>query len=137
MFRRLWQVLVIFALANLSALGQQQQVLILHDGNSPSAWIGAMHAKMLANLLRHFQLGSEIATVNDYQRGAVSNYRATFYLGTVYNNPLPSRFLQDTLSTTNPVCWFKYNLWQLSSAPAYSNQFKARFGFQFNYMDDS
>src|SRR5207248_374988 len=54
-----------------------------------------------------------------------------------YNNPLPSAFLQDVMATSKPVCWFKYNLWNLGNASSFGMQFETKFGFGFEYMDSS
>ena len=93
-------------------------VLILHDASGPYGWIGGLHARMMANLLGHFKLSYRIVPVESYRAGDVKNAIATFYLGTTYDNPLPPALLRDTRNTSRPMCWFKYNLWQLASAPA-------------------
>jgi len=59
-------------------------------------------------------------------------YSATFYLGSSYrcgNTPLPQAFLSDVMSSTNPICWFKYNIWHLAWCQQAS--FQAKFGFGF------
>ena len=106
-------------------------VLVLYDSTSSYGWIGGLYARMLANLLGHFPLlPYEIMPVEDYRAGDVNRARATFYFGSVYENPLPAAFRQDVLSTTNRVCWFKYNLWQLAGPT-----FEAKTGFRFNWLD--
>ena len=65
------------------------------------------------NLATHF--GTVTAEpVVDYVQGQVNDYTATIYLGSTYNEPLPSSFLNDVLSTTHPVIWAGDNVWQLS-----------------------
>ena len=65
------------------------------------------------NLASHF--GTVTAEpVVDYVQGQVNDYTATIYLGSTYNEPLPSSFLNDVLSTTHPVIWAGDNVWQLS-----------------------
>ena len=105
--------------------------LILYDSSGTYGWIGGLHAKMLANLLGHFPLlPYEIMPVENYRSNDVNLARATFYLGSVYDNPLPESFKQDVLNTTNRVCWFRYNLWQIGGA-----NFEAKTGFRFNWLD--
>jgi uncharacterized protein YdaL len=58
----------------------------------------------------------------------MENFRATFYIGNVFDNSLPIAFQQDVLKTERQVCWFKYNLWQL---PGF---FQTRFGFRANQI---
>src|SRR5258706_10290618 len=46
-------------------------VLILHDSSGPFGWIGGIHARMLANLIGHFDLPYQIVPVECYQPGAI------------------------------------------------------------------
>ena len=110
-------------------------VLILHDSAGAFGWVGGVHARMLANLLGHFDLPYRIVAAESYPTGAIAQARAVFYLGTTYDNPLPDRLQQDILSTAVPVCWFKYNLWRLGAGPG--SAFAGRFGFQFDALDSS
>ena len=112
-------------------------VLILYDASGPYGWIGGIHARMLANLLGHFQLDYGMMPVETYRPGFIGASRATFYLGSVFNNPLPPSFLRDVLSTDKPVCWFKYNLWQVARDSSFGPQFEKRSGFRFDFMDSS
>src|SRR5438552_23314 len=112
-----------------------ESVLILHDSSGPFGWIGGLHARMLANLLGHFNLPFQIMPVENYPGGALRQARAAFYIGSTYNNALPSAFKQDALTTTNPVCWFKYNLWQISGGTPFT--FETKNGFHFDYLDQA
>src|SRR5436190_16251867 len=140
-FLRHWKLVIghLFLLLTLAipAHAASPDALILYDSNSPSPWIGPLHGKMLANLLGHFPLSSKLEPVEQYRAGQIANHRVAFYFGTAFNNQLPRTFLQDALSATSTICWFKYNLWQVSSAAAYSNQFRIKFGFRFDYMADA
>jgi uncharacterized protein YdaL len=111
---------------------QQPPVLIAYDSSGPYGWIGEIHARELGNLLGHFGLSYVRKPIEQYVAGELSNYRAAFYLGNVWNNTLPVSFIQNVLTTDKTVCWFKYNLWQLPSS-----QFDSRFGFHFYWMDPS
>jgi uncharacterized protein YdaL len=104
----------------------------MYDASGPYGWIGEIHARELCNLLGHFSLTYVRKPVEQYTAGELNKYQVTFYLGNVWNNPLPISFIQDVLATNKTVCWFKYNLWQLPSA-----QFDPRFGFHFYWMDPS
>jgi uncharacterized protein YdaL len=112
-------------------------LLILHDSGGSFGWMGRLYATMLANLLGHFPLPSRIEPVETYQAGDVDRHRGTFYFGTVFDSPLPAVFLRDVMATSRPVCWFKYNLWQLSGAAASGAEFEAQFGFRFEFLDGS
>jgi len=110
-------------------------VLILHDSTGPFGWIGGIHARMLANLIGHFDLPLRVLPVEDYESGDIADARAVFYLGGTFGNPLPESFKNDVLATTKPVCWFKYNLWQVGATSP--GEFQTRFGFRFDYMDQA
>jgi uncharacterized protein YdaL len=68
--------------------------------------------------------------VQQYTAGAVNNYTATFYMGALYDHQVPAAFLQDAVTTTKTVVWFKYNIWQLAWNSTYN--FTAAKGIQFN-----
>jgi uncharacterized protein YdaL len=117
-------------------------VLILYDSgtNTPNAsvgWIGDLHAKFLANLLGHFDLNYTIEPVENYQAGQISNSYATFYLGLIYNNTLPTAFTNDVTTATNPVCWFKYNMWQVSGNIYFPQPLDSHIGFRFLSLDET
>lgn len=79
----------------------------------------------------------------------INNYDATFYLGSYYDNLNPNdaynaqdptrqaskkAFLDDVMTTTKTVVWFKYNLWQLAWDGTYNPTFGAKFGFSFRQL---
>jgi len=113
--------------------------LILYDSAPPYGWVGELHALHIANLLGHFPLESTIEPVEDYSAGEIEDYAVTFYIGDVYDNPLPEAFLSDVMATEKVVCWFKYNLWQIAWDEDYywDPTFTFRYGFQFGGMDAS
>jgi uncharacterized protein YdaL len=107
--------------------------LILHDSAGGWGWLGTVHARSLANLLGHFSVPCTISPVEEYTAGQIEHYRTIFYLGVVYDNPLPAAFLQDVMRTTRTICWFRYNLWRIAwdERRYYAPAFEARFGFRF------
>ena len=106
-------------------------VLVLYDASGTYGWIGGLYTRLLGNLLGHFPLlPYEIMPVENYRSNDVNLARATFYLGSVYDNALPEAFKQDVLATTNTICWFKYNPWQIGGT-----NFEAKTGFRFNWLD--
>jgi uncharacterized protein YdaL len=89
--------------------------LVLYDTTNTYGWLGELYAIGAGNLATHF--GTVTAEpVVDYQQGQVNDYTATIYLGSTYNEPIPSTFLNDVLTTTKPVVWVGDNIWQLSGA---------------------
>ena len=111
--------------------------LVLYDSQGEWGWLGDLYSQQLANLLGHFPLDVVILPVESYTPGELDQYAVTFYLGSVYGNPLPPGFLDDVLNSVTPVCWFKYNIWQLAwdewgwHNPAFVDQY----GFRFLKLD--
>src|SRR5437762_8514212 len=143
-FLKSWMasLLLLRAVAGLSesppspaAPASSEWALTFYDSSGVYGWIGGVHARMLANLLGHFQLDYRIVPVESYRPGSIAHARATFYFGTAFDNPLPASFLHDVMSTDKPVCWFRYNLWQIGRDSIFGSQFERRTGFRFDFMD--
>ena len=115
------------------------RALILYDSASSYGWLGELHALQVANLLGHFPVEWTIEPVEGYVAGEVADYSVMFYLGTVFDNPLPPAFLSDVMTTDRVVCWFEHNLWQIAwnEARFWDPAFTARYGFQFAGVDES
>lgn len=108
--------------------GKAGRVLVVHDSTGQWGWVGQVYGRQILNLLGHFDgIQYDMMAVEQYRKGTVNDYRAMFYLGSVWNNGLPAAFTQDVLSTAKTVVWFKYNLWQVSG---HAN----KLGFQMQYM---
>jgi uncharacterized protein YdaL len=106
--------------------------LILYDSTpGPYSKLGHAYAIMLRNLLGHFKTQVDFLPVENYVSGTVTPYQFIFYLGSLYDNPIPSAFLADVAQ--NPlktVVWFKYNLWQFTGHLGAAN-FASQYGFNF------
>lgn len=104
--------------------------LVLYDTTNTWGWLGELYAMAGGNLASHFgQVTAE--PVVDYVSGQVNNYTATIYLGSSYNEPIPVDFLNDVLSTAQPVIWAADNIWQLSGSEgsAADTAFKSVYGW--------
>jgi uncharacterized protein YdaL len=106
--------------------------VILYDSTAgPYSKLGHAYAIMLRNLLGHFKSQVDFLPVENYVSGAVTPYQFVFYLGSLYDNPLPSAFLTDMAQNpSKTVVWFKYNLWQLTGHLGAAN-FASQYGFNF------
>src|ERR1700756_1014275 len=124
-FMQFWVVEPAYAQATTA------KTLVLYDNpsNDPYSKLGLICAIMLRNLLGLFNTTVDIVPVQNYASGQINGHDATFYIGDYYNNPLPAAFMNDVMSTTKTVVWFKYNLWQIAWNTAYP--FTQRFGFSF------
>ena len=104
--------------------------LVLYDSTGTWGWIGELNAMAAGNLASHFgKITAE--PVVDYQAGQISQYTATIYIGSTYNEPLPTVFLNDVLGTTHPVVWAGQNIWQLSGKTNSSanSAFQTKYGW--------
>ncbi|AGP35385.1 hypothetical protein SCE1572_13145 [Sorangium cellulosum So0157-2] len=102
------------------------RALVLYDQAGDWAWLGQFYAVAAGNLASHFG-GWDPMPVSSYQAGDMNAYSAVIYVGSTYDEPLPSAFLDDVLLEKTPVVWLNHNIWQLSSRVA---DFPARYGFQ-------
>jgi uncharacterized protein YdaL len=107
--------------------------LILYDTGTPQyAKLGITYAIMVRNLLGHFGMGADIVPVENYTTGKIESYPVTFYLGSNYNDPIPTTFFSDIVKTKKTIVWFKYNLWEIAWATTYN--FSTKFGFNFTSL---
>src|SRR5713101_1596473 len=100
-------ILLLLAACQTSLVGAGKprptdDVLILYDSSGQYGWVGEMNARFLVNLLGHFPQTYQMTPVERYVSGDALRFRATFYFGNDYNNPLPMTFLQDVMATTKP-----------------------------------
>jgi uncharacterized protein YdaL len=101
-------------LANSLAATASARTLVLYDTTGPWGWLGEMYATMTANLASQF--GTWTAKpVSAYAAGDVNQYTATVYVGSTYDEPLPTAFLDDVVTTSRPVIWMYDNIWQLTA----------------------
>ena len=112
------------------------KTLVLYDSTGAYAFIGEEYGIGAANLSSHF--GSWTAEpVVSYTSGQINNYTAVIYLGSTYDEPIPTAFLDDVLATTKPVMWSYDNIWQLGNRNP--TQFVSRYGWDAtqSYFDAS
>ena len=104
--------------------------LVLYDSTNTWGYLGQLYGIAAGNLASHF--GKVTAEpVANYVAGQMSNYTATIYIGSTYNEPLPLAFLNDVLSSTHPVIWAADNIWQLTGTEgsAADQAFMAKYGW--------
>ncbi|HWX10127.1 MAG TPA: hypothetical protein VNY33_09115, partial [Gaiellaceae bacterium] len=75
--------------------------LVLYDSTGPYGWLGELYAIAAGNLASHFGPWKS-EPVAAYQAGQISQYTATIYLGSTYDEPLPTAFLDDVYNATHP-----------------------------------
>ncbi|MEO5813355.1 MAG: polysaccharide deacetylase family protein [Rhodanobacter sp.] len=110
-----------------------QNTLVLYDSSGPWGWLGEAYGVMAGNLVSH---GSKYAlhSAADYVAGELGDYTGLIYVGSTYDEPLPTALLDDVLATTKPVLWMNDNIWQLT---ARASDFAGQYGFTPMFFDFS
>ena len=94
-------------------------VLILYDTTGEYGYLGELYAIQTANLVSHFEQWSA-APVIDYRKEEYKKYKAVIYIGSTYDEPIPSSFLDDAKSITTAgsrqILWIDYNLWKMRNS---------------------
>ncbi|WP_239336197.1 DUF2334 domain-containing protein, partial [Frankia sp. CiP3] len=107
--------------------------LVLYDTTGQWGWLGEQYAIQTANLVSHF--GTWRAhPVAAYTAGEMAGYAAVVYIGSTYDEQVPTAFLTDVLAGTRPVVWMYDNIWQLT---AQSPAFTATYGWNWSQFDVS
>lgn len=109
------------------------KTLVLHDASGEWGWLGEKYAVAAGNLTSHF--GSWTAKpVSMYTAGEMANYNAVIYLGSSWDEPIPTAFLDDTLAQKSTVVWANWNIWQLTNR---AQDFAGTYGWKDGYIDNS
>lgn len=83
--------------------------------SSPYRDGGSFHAIMLKNLLGQYDNVQVVSKpISQYVAGDAASSLRTFYIGTVFDEKIPTSFLQDVTAGA-PVSWIGYNIWELGS----------------------
>ena len=117
--------------AHAQAQGKAPSVLIVYDAPAglSDEKLGFAYAIMVQNLLGHFDAEVTLAPVQKYIAGGVDSHDVTFYLGSIYDAPVPPVFIKDVSQTKKTVVWMKHNIWQMAWNP--SMNFTAKTGLKF------
>jgi len=107
--------------------------LVLYDTTGQFGWLGELYGIMTANLASHFGSWTAMPVVS-YQTGQLKQYTAAIYIGSTYDEPLPTAFLDDVFGTTTPIIWIYNNIWQLTNR--YPNFFST-YGWIWSAFDNS
>ncbi len=121
------------AFAGAPGANANQNTLVLYDSTGTWGWLGEAYGVMAAHLASHGSKYTLLPAVN-YVAGQLSGYTGLIYVGSTYDEPLPTALLDDVLATTKPVLWLNDNIWQLA---ARSPDFAAQYGFTPMFFDFS
>jgi uncharacterized protein YdaL len=109
------------------------RTLILYDVSGRWGRLGELYATMTANLAGHFGRWTA-KPARDYARGELAGHTALVYVGSTYDERLPSALLDDILRTSRPVVWLGSNIGQLERR---AGDFRARYGWRPGLLDHS
>jgi uncharacterized protein YdaL len=102
------------------------RTLVLYDTGGQWGWLGEQYAMHTTNLVSHFGRW-EARPARQYRSGDIERFSALVYLGSTYNERLPSALLDDVLRTRTPVLWVNDNVWQLANR---AGNFAERYGWE-------
>ncbi len=121
--------------------GRTDTALVLYDSTSSFGWAGDLYGQMLANYLTHFDRKVTLEPVENYTSGQLKKFGSAFYLGYVYQDPLPAAFLTDVLADTKPFVWCGFNLWELAwvnnQYQVHNAAFVNKTGIEFMGLDET
>jgi uncharacterized protein YdaL len=109
------------------------KTLVLYDSTNTWGWAGELFGIAAGNLVSHFGPWKAEPVVQ-YQAGQMSSYDATVYVGSTYDEPLPTAFLDDVYASSEPVIWMYDNIWQLTDRYA---SFQSKYGWMWSGYDFS
>ena len=105
---------LVFVILFSSLTNAKECVRLYYDHGPEGYWIGRTYALFAQNLLGHFpELQQIIAPIETYKKGDIETCRATIYIGSYFNNPIPPDFYVDFENTKRNVAWLGYNVWNL------------------------
>ncbi len=117
--------------ATLAAAPTVATTLVLYDSTGTWGWLGELYGQQTANLVSHFGTW-RAKPMAQYTAGEMAGYNAVVYLGSTFDEQVPTAFLNDVLSGAKPVLWANSNVWQLV---AQSPTFAADHGFTTTFYD--
>ena len=105
-------ILLCCAILTAPALGREkaQRALILYDGTILRAPEGLEDAKMVANLLGHFDYHAVLKPVESYSPGDMEHYTAVFIVGGSNKTEWPADVLRDARARSSLLVWLGYGL---------------------------
>ncbi len=106
-------------------------VNIFYDrGPTPDYWIGKTYAIFTQNIIAHFpHLDQKLGAIEDYKSGQIEECKATIYIGSRFENTIPTEFFADFKKTKKNVAWLGYSIWKFGSA-----DLEQMFGFQYQRL---
>jgi uncharacterized protein YdaL len=98
--------------------------LVLYDSTGQWGFLGEQYATLTANLVSRFGTVTS-RPVSQYSAGQLNSFQRVVYVGSTYDEPLSTAFLDDVLAGSRPVLWLNHNIWQLTARSAANGTFFA------------
>lgn len=123
-------LITVFLFSAFQARAEAPCVNVYFDrSKEPSYWMGKTYANLLQNLLGHFPKYQQVVSpIELYKKGDIEKCHATIYIGSYFNNAIPSDFHQDFAATKKQAAWLGYSIWQLGES------FEKIFGYKYSYL---
>jgi uncharacterized protein YdaL len=97
-----------------SSLGEAAKCVQVFFDDPAHDSAGEINAIFLQNLIGHFPSWKVVRVpIDRYIRGQVNSCAVGFYIGNVYNNPVPKDLVDDLMTSSTRFAWLGYNIWQL------------------------
>jgi uncharacterized protein YdaL len=109
--------------------------MIVYDNGNTWGYLGQLYGTMTANLVGHFGSYTPVK-VTEYQPGQMAGYKAVIYIGSTWDEPIPTAFVDDVLKGTTPVMWIGHNIWALTDR-ATPTAFKDKYGWMWSQLDQA
>lgn len=124
---------VLFFIPKTHSAVANECVRIYYDASpDPDYQFGQTYALLLTNLLGHFpQFQTLVEPIENYRKGDIELCRASFYIGSYFDNPLSKAFLYDFANTHKSVVWMKHSIWQYGR-----ERLKKIFGFKYSKITE-
>jgi len=87
-------------------------MLVLYDTSGEWSTVGQTDAILSANLLGHFGPVTRLP-IGEYTAGMAASFGGVLYVGTTFDEPIPTVFLDDVVGGATPIVWAGLNIWQL------------------------
>ena len=121
-------LVLVVSLRGTSLTPKRECVQIFYDqSKDPGYWMGKTYSIFLQNLLAHFPQYQQIAgPIEEYRKGDLDRCKASFYIGSYFENAIPQDFFDDYATTSKAVMWMGYSIWKPGL-----DYFDKIFGYQF------
>jgi Uncharacterized protein conserved in bacteria (DUF2334). len=128
--------LVLFSLCTVSGnatLPSAKKVLIITENAKDYNSAGLAEARILENLMGHFQTRVSIVDIANYQPNTINSYDVIFYLGVKREKDQTALFMKDAVNSAKTIVWMNSGL----EGGKTSMYLRKKLGFGIDRLDTS